>query len=99
MTLWVTFRALITYFIFESLKQFVSKGEICHVDLYGDFYGAEISPPACVFFARGDNRNIVTVECGGKQLDVLLDGDDTRSISRDYDDESVIQLINALRIN
>lgn len=85
--------------VFASLKTFVSV-ESCRVALYGDFYSADNAPPACVFFARGDNRNLVSVSCDNQQADILLDGDDTRVIKGEIDKElSVIEIINSLRIN
>ncbi len=89
--------------VFSSLKTFAGS-ESCELDLFGSFYNGQskasrFQPPQCLFFARGDDRNMVSVRCGEQKAAVLLDGDDTRIVKGELNQAStVVQLINALRI-
>lgn len=88
--------------LFESLKAFASSGQVCRVKLFGEFFNSSAgpSPPSCIFFSRGDNRNIVTVKCDNKTADIILDGDNTRLLNGAMPNEqSILELINALRIS
>jgi phosphoglycerol transferase MdoB-like AlkP superfamily enzyme len=53
----------------------------------------------CVYHARGDERSKVSVMCDSRQFDVLLDGDDTKSLDETLYDDTAVNMINKTRIS
>lgn len=78
----------------------VVKGYQCHSDSRGAIFPLDnMIDSKCVYHARGDERSKVSVMCGGQQFDVLLDGDDTKSLDKTLYDDIAVNMINKTRIN
>lgn len=84
--------------IISSLRTLVSK-QTCYAKVFGNFYSKPRKSADCTFFARGDNRSIVTVSCNANNADVILSGDNTRFVSGSIQQgQDVVDYINTMRI-
>ncbi|WP_158264477.1 sulfatase-like hydrolase/transferase [Photobacterium rosenbergii] len=73
----------------------------CFSDVLGSVFPVENAiSPKCILHSRGDNRNIITAKCNQnfEAFNILLDGDNTRSINKKVDSKLALDIINHSRI-
>ena len=73
----------------------------CFGDVLGSVFPIENAiSPKCILHSRGDNRNIITAKCNQnfEAFNILLDGDNTRSINKNVDSKLALDIINHSRI-
>jgi hypothetical protein len=78
--------------IFSSLKNMMSD-EQCASAWSGDLLSADRLPARYIAHKRGDNRDIVSVFYGGREVRVKLDGDDTRILNPENLDDAIVKSI------
>jgi hypothetical protein len=85
-----------------SLEHYLTRDSYCKTSFQGRFLGEPATTANCIFHAPGIELNHLYAYCGENQIDILLDGDDTRVIeeSHDYPDKSqLLNEVNFQRIN
>jgi lipoteichoic acid synthase len=75
-----------------SLKNLISD-EQCTSAWLGDLLSSDRLPAQYIAHKRGDNRDIISIFYGGRELRVKLDGDDTRILNPENLDDAILKLI------
>jgi lipoteichoic acid synthase len=74
--------------IYNSIKNSISR-ELCTSDWVGNLLGAHQVPAKYIFHRRGDNRDLVSVFFGQRDVLIKLDGDKTKIVNPEGLDESI----------
>ena len=77
-----------------SLEHYLTRDSYCKTSFQGRFLGEPATTANCIFHAPGIELNHLYAYCGENQIDILLDGDDTRVIEESHDYPDKKQLLN-----
>lgn len=78
--------------IYNSIKNYISDRK-CVTQWLGDFINKPITPPVYIIFKRGDERSLISVFYGRKNLLIKLNGDKTGVVHPAYVDKKIANLI------
>lgn len=77
------------------------QGRQCAGDTKGSLFPIEQAiSPKCIFHARGDNRELITVKCeeNSQEFNIVLDGDNTRAKMETAESKLAVDIVNYTRI-
>jgi hypothetical protein len=77
------------------------QGRQCAGDVKGALFPIEQAiSPKCIFHARGDSRELITVKCeeNHQEFNIVLDGDKTRSQMETTESKLAVDIVNYTRI-
>ncbi|WP_338164283.1 LTA synthase family protein [Vibrio sp. 10N] len=74
------------------------KGKSCYGDTLGSYLPLEHPEPAgCATHRRGDDRSVVSLRCDRENLEVILDGDDTR-VKGESSSQIAVDIVNFYKL-
>ena len=80
--------------LLPSLEHYLARDSYCKTPFQGRFLGEPATTANCIFHSPGMKPNHVYAYCGENQIDILLDGDDTRIVAESHDYADKSQLLN-----
>ena len=78
--------------LLPSLEHYLTQDSYCNTSFQGRFLDEPTVAENCIFHVPGIELNHLYAYCGENQIDILLDGDDTRIIgeNHDYPDKNLL---------
>jgi len=80
--------------LLPSLETYLTRDSYCKTSFQGRFLGEPAITANCIFHSPGIELNHLYAYCGENQIDILLDGDDTRIVEESHDYPYKEQLLN-----
>lgn len=80
--------------LLPSLEHYLTRDSYCKTPFQGRFLGESATTANCIFHVPGIKLNHLYAYCGENQIDILLDGDDTRIVEQSHDHPDKSQLLS-----